>query len=155
MTPALFTTTVETFVSAACGFLGFCTPPNENAIAAFALKVPDVNATVNTLLSMEAVPAAPAGDVNLAEVSVAQLGEPESVTMSLAPDGSAAPGVNARDIVTPDWPAIMLDSEIEGDAAMVPLMMAGKVPVALVPRMTPLLFINAAFILALADMTPK
>ncbi len=101
------------------------------------------------------MPAAPAGDVNLAEVSVAQLGEPESVTMSLAPDGSAAAGVNARDILTPEWPAITLDSEIEGDAAMVPLMMAGNLPVALVPRMTPLLFINAAFILALADMTPK
>jgi hypothetical protein len=75
--------------------------------------------------------------------------------MSLAPDGTVAAGVNARDILTPEWPAIMLDSEIEGDTAMVPLMMAGKVPVALAPRMTPLLFINAAFILALADMTPK
>ena len=129
----MLTTTVETFVNAACGFLGFCTPPNENAIAVFALKKPDVNATVNTLLSMEAVPAAPAGDVKVAEVPAAQLGEPESVTMSLALDGSAAAGENARDIVTPEAPAITLDSEIEGDAAMVPLMIAGKVPVKLVP----------------------
>jgi len=58
----------------------------------FALKVPDVNATVNTLLSMEAVPAAPADDVNVAEVPAAQLGEPESVTISSALDGSAAAG---------------------------------------------------------------
>jgi hypothetical protein len=53
----------------------------------FALKVPDVNVTVNTLLSMEAVPAAPVvGDVNVADVPAAQLGEPESVTMILESD---------------------------------------------------------------------
>ena len=99
----------------------------------FALKVPDVNATVNTLLSIEAVPAAIAGDVNVAEVPAAQLGEPESVTMSLALDGSAVAGENATDIVTPEAPAITLDSEIEGGTAMDPLMIAGKVPFILVP----------------------
>jgi hypothetical protein len=110
----LLTTTEETFVSAACGFLGFCTPPNENAIAVFALKVPDVNATVNTLLSMEAVPAAPEGDVKVAEVPAAQLGEPESVTMSLESDGRDRDGNSTTDSVTFEALATTEDSVTNG-----------------------------------------
>ena len=100
----------------------------------FALKVPDVNATVNTLLSMEAVPAALAGDVNVTLVAAAQLGAPERVTTSLELDGSKVAGVNVNDMITPDAPTITLDSEIAGDAVpMDPLMMAGKVSAAVVP----------------------
>ena len=80
----------------------------------FALKVPDVNATVNTLLSMEAVPAAPAGDVNVAEVPAAQLGEPESVTMSLESDGRDKDGNSTTDIVTFEAPAATEDSVTDG-----------------------------------------
>ena len=100
----------------------------------FALKVPDVNATINTLLSMEAVPAALAGDVNVTLVAAAQLGAPERVTTSLELDGSKVAGVNVNDMITPDAPTITLDSKIAGDAApMEPLMMAGKVSAAVVP----------------------
>jgi hypothetical protein len=101
----------------------------------FALKVPVVNVTVNTLLSMEAVPAAPvAGDVNVTAAFGVQLGEPVRVTISLALDGYAVAGVNVSDIITAEADAITLDSEIAGDAAPIdPLMMAGKVPSRLVP----------------------
>jgi len=80
----------------------------------FALKVPDVNATVNTLLSMETVPAAPAGDVNVAEVPAAQLGEPESVTMSLESDGRNLDGNSTIDIVTLEAPAATQESVTDG-----------------------------------------
>ena len=80
----------------------------------FALKVPDVNATVNTLLSMEAVPAALAGDVKVTLVAAAQLGAPERVTTSVEFDERDRDGNNTTDIVTFNASATTEDSVSDG-----------------------------------------
>lgn len=145
MFPFMLTMAAFTLLNAPCTALGFVMPATVNTIAVLPL-IAALNITVSTkdelMLAVAAAPAA--GCKNVTAHPVQDSPAPERVIKSMSPSATAVTGVNDTVIVTPELPLMLLLSVTAGaPAPRLFSTMATNVPVVLVSRITPALFMVA------------
>lgn len=113
-------------VDAACAAAGLVKPGMVNVIGTPAVKVPEENVTVRTLLAIAAVPAAPdAGEEKVSVPAPTIDGDPVRVMIIFPLLATSAAGIRLTLTVTPVAPFTTLLRVMVGDNKVVPVMMAG------------------------------